>query len=93
MAWNITGELNVNWVPDGAGPMSVASMQTLQLDIGPLAANNLTGYGPVQIVTSTNDTLTAAQVNTACTTLGSLVASYFGTTALSTLQGWATGSP
>jgi hypothetical protein len=68
-------------------------MQTLQLDIGPLAANNLTGYGPVQIVNSTNDTLTAAQVNTAASTLGSLVASYFGTTALGTLQAWATGAP
>ena len=93
MAWNFSASVNANWVPDGAGPMSVPSMQTLQLDIGPLAANNIAGYGPVQIVNSTNDTLTAAQVNTAATALGSLVASYFGTTALSTLQGWATGSP
>jgi len=93
MAWNLSGQVNVNWIPDGAGPMSVPSMQTLQLDIGPLLSNNLAGYGPVQIVNSTNDTLTAAQVNTAATAFGSLVASYFGTTALSTLQGWATGSP
>ena len=93
MAWQLTAQVNANWVPDGAGPMSVASMQTLQLDIGPLAANNLTGYGPVQIVNSTNDTLTAAQVNTAATALGSLVASYFGTTALGTLQAWSTGAP
>ena len=41
MAWNFSGNINANWVPDGAGPMSVPSMQTLQLDIGPLATLTL----------------------------------------------------
>jgi len=91
MAWNIKGQVNVNWVPDGAGPLSVPSMQTLQLDFGAPSGSAI--FSPVQIVNSTNDTLTAAQVNTACAAVGTLLASYFGTTALGTLQAWATGSP
>jgi hypothetical protein len=93
MAWLISGQVNAAWVPEGAGPMTVPSMQTLQLDIGLGAVpsgNNPTG---VPVIVSTDGTLTAAQVNTACSTFGSLMAAQFGTVSLATLQGWATGQP
>jgi len=93
MAWNITGSVNVNWVPEGAGSQTLQSGQTENLTIqGPQGSGSFI-YPPVAIAVSTEGTLTAAQVNTACSTFGSLMASYFGTTTLSTLQGWSTGNP
>ena len=89
MAYQLLATITAVWVPEGAGPVSVASAQSETLGIGSVGCN----FPPVQITESTIGTLTAAQVNTACTNLGSLAASYFGTTTLATLQGWTSGNP
>ena len=89
MAYALSISANVSWVPEGAGPQTVPSAQTLNYQIGfPPSA----GHAAVQITESTIGSLTAAQVNTACTTAGSLLASYFGTTSLATLQAFSTGA-
>lgn len=88
MAYALRASISADWIPEGAGPASVPSAQTLQLSIGQQPAAT---FGAVQVVESTDGTLTAAQVNAAASTLGSLAASYFGTIQLGTLQGWSSG--
>ena len=89
MAYSIRGVINVDWIPEGSGPATVPVAQTLSYTIG---AQPAAGHTAVQITESTIGSLTAAQVNTACTTFGSLMASYFGTVSLATIQAFSTGS-
>jgi hypothetical protein len=90
MAYALTGSVTAVWIPEGAGPATVPNAQSLTYVIGFGAPANVNG---VQITESTIGSLTAAQVNTACSTFGSLLAAQFGTVALGTLQGWSLGNP
>ncbi len=89
MAYSIRGVVNIDWIPEGAGPQSIPNAQTLSLTIG---AQPAAAKGAVQVIESTVGTLTAAQINTACSTFGSLIAAQFGTVSLATIQAFSTGA-
>jgi len=89
MAYAIRVVANIDWIPEGAGPQTIPSAQTLAYVIGQQPA---AGHQAIQVVESTDGTLTAAQVNTACTAVGSALASAFGTTYLGTIQAFSTGA-
>jgi hypothetical protein len=91
MAYALQGVVQAVWIPEGAGPASVPVSQMLSYGIGFGAPNNT--IPGVQITESTDGTLTAAQVNSACSAFGSLLAAQFGTISLATLQSWSTGGP
>lgn len=88
MAYSIRAVINVDWIPEGAGPQTVPNSQTLAYVIGSQPA---AGHAAVQVIESTIGSLTAAQVNTACALLGTYASNYFGTTALATIQAFSTG--
>ena len=57
MAYQLLATITAVWVPEGAGPVSVASAQSETLGIGSVGNT----FPPVQITESTIGTLTAAQ--------------------------------
>lgn len=77
------------WVPDGAQQQNVPSAQTLRV-------NNDFGANSGYIVVPGGNSPTAANITTACTTLGANVALALGGTggsaaALAIIDGWASG--
>jgi hypothetical protein len=89
MAYVITGSINVRWVPDGAGPMTVPSAQELKLMIGVGAAIQVPGGdSPTQgnfntAIGGSSSTATAPSVAAA---LEALIAANLGQ-----IQGFSTG--
>jgi hypothetical protein len=82
MGWALSAGVNISWVPDGAGAMSVPSAETLQFN-----------QAATLIALTTTGTISAANIATAVTALGTAINSNFGTLNLGTIQGWATGNP
>lgn len=81
------------WVPDGTQQLNVPSAQSL-------LQNNDFGANSGQIVVPGGNNPSAANITTACTTLGTNVANAFGGTGapaagaanLAIIQGWAAGT-
>lgn len=82
--------IDVCWVPDGAGPMEVASAQSAAVttDFGGSPGMG----GPV--VVPGGDSPTGANLTTAAATLGTnLGAALNSPLMLARIQGWSTGNP
>lgn len=88
MAYSIRVVANIDWIPEGAGPQTVPNAQTLAYVIGSQPA---AGHAAIQVTESTIGTVTAAQINTACTAVGSALAAQFGTISLAAIQAFSTG--
>jgi hypothetical protein len=80
MAYRVTYTLNISWVPDGAGPMSVPSAQT----------KGVSQSGAL-VVPGANAP-TAANIVTACAAAGADASTQLTTAAnLAQIQGFASG--
>lgn len=86
MSWGVAMQLTVYAIPEGAGPMSVPSAQSMQLN------QNSPSGGGIVIVPCTGSTPTTANFNTACSTaLTNLEAAL--ALQVGTLQNWNSGNP
>ena len=86
MAFVITYQANISWIPDGASAMSVPSAQTLQFSNQPPGTNPLGGG----VAVPGGDNPSTANLNTACVAVGAALS-----TAMQAVQprivGFATG--
>lgn len=87
MAYKVRYTVFVDWVPDGAGPMSIASVQTLELD---QTAPVLVAGGYPLTQANLNTALTGSSATPAA---GSAMADMVAQLALALprLQTWTTG--
>lgn len=82
MAYQLRYTVNIDWIPDGAGSMSVPSAQTLQA-IGQAEFGN-------SISVPGADAPTTGNISTACTALGTQLAAQLNAS-IAQIQGFATG--
>jgi hypothetical protein len=81
------GGVKVTWVGDGTGQMAVPGAQSLTA-----AATSMLNNNSLAIVVPGGDSPTSANIQTACTSLGTALGTFFTTAAnLATIQGWSTG--
>lgn len=82
MAYMVWGELRISWVPDGAGPLTVLTAQSINAQASE--------YGAVQpVLVPGGDAPTAGNIATAAATLSAALAAALPT---AQIQGWATGN-
>lgn len=81
MAYAATVILQMAWIGDGVGPLSVPSAQSTEFTL------------PLTFMPG-GDTVSTTNTNTLGTTLGTLIQTTLATTATQALlTGWATGNP
>lgn len=78
----ITGDVDIAWVGDGVSAQSVPSAQRLKVTVGRGQAS--------QIVVPGGDSPTTGNISSACTTLGTTLATLLNAQ-IGTIQGWSTG--
>ena len=78
----MTGKMNISWVGDGAGPMSVASAQTLQAEVSYPLGNVVQVPG--------GDAPSTGNVSTACTSVATAIAALLNAN-IAQIQGFASG--
>ena len=83
MAYQVVGSISIAWVPDGAGPMSVQSAQTLTV-------NTLFGGNGGPVLVPGADAPSTANVSTACSTLATNLAAALNAQ-IGRIQGFASG--
>lgn len=90
MAYSITCLVNISYVPDGAGPVSIPSMQTftVALGSGPWGTPGTGVYDGIQV--PGGNAPSTGNVSTACTNMATAVATQLNAN-IGTIQGWATG--
>jgi hypothetical protein len=72
MAFVLTGQVNISWIPDGAGAMSVPSAQTLQFSNQPPGTAALGGG----ISVPGSDNPSTANLNTAAVAFGAALSTF-----------------
>lgn len=81
--YQLVARVTAEWIGEGAGPMTVPSAQSLFV----LATQAVSGAVG-------SSALTSAEITSACTSLGSMVAGQLNSTSnLALMQGWASGNP
>ena len=82
--------VRLNFVPDGAGPMSVPAAQSIM--VGYSYPQNTTGAAiPLQVMPG-GDTVSVANLNTLATTIGTALQTAFAAVE-PVVAGWPTGGP
>jgi hypothetical protein len=77
--------VNIDWLPDGGGPVSQSVSQTLGFVVG-LNGN----VAPIAVIGG--DTMVSGDIADVATKLGQAVQTYY-TANLALLQSWSTGGP
>ena len=88
MAYIVVGDVTFAWVPDGAGPLTVPSAQSLSISIG--AVPGVLGQAN-PITVAGGDSPTSAQLIAAATAMGTALGNALTAAQIAAIQGWASG--
>ncbi|HYM33417.1 MAG TPA: hypothetical protein VEU47_19110 [Candidatus Cybelea sp.] len=91
MAYQIRALVNIDWIGDGSGPMSVPGAQTLQVQVGNFFGAVTLGGNSAPVQVPGADAPTTGNISTACTTLATQVAALLNAK-IGQIQGFASGS-
>ena len=89
MAYEVNGTINIAWIPDGAGPLTVPSQQSINIGTNP-------AFGPILgaiqgVVVPGADAPTQANILAAISTLATNLGATLTAAQIATIQGWASG--
>lgn len=84
----LTGSVNISWLPDGGGPMTVPTAQTLKVLIDYVPAQ--AGIAAAPIAVPGGDAPSTGNLNTAATAFGTAVSTMLQAN-VTQIQNWASG--
>ena len=82
--YQLVAKVTAEWISEGTGPMTQPSAQSLF--VGPVTQAVIGAVG--------SSALTSGEITTACTSLGTAIATQLNLASnLALMQGWASGNP